>query len=149
MIKDIPLTILIDPGATDSFISPLALEKCGLASHAQSDFDQVEMASGWKQSVGRLVKNCIVMIGNVSTKMKLYTTTLGSYDLIVGMDWLESHRALVDCYEKKVFGNNDFGEPIVIEGRKRDISLRFIAATKVKKCMRKGCRIYAVEVMNC
>ena len=88
------------------------------------------------------------MIWNVSTKMKPYTTTLGAYDLIVGMDWLESHRALVDCYKKKVFCNNDFGEPVVIEGCKRDISLHFIAAAKVKKCIRKGCRSYAVEAMN-
>ena len=96
------------------------------------------MASGWKQLVGRFVKNCIVMIGNVSTKMKLYTTTLGAYDLIVGMDWLESHHALVECYEEKVFCNNDFGEPIEIAGHKRDISLHFITIAKVKKCMRKG-----------
>jgi hypothetical protein len=50
--------------------------------------------------------------------MNLYSTTLGTYDLIIGMDWLESHQALVDCYKKKVLYQNDLGDPVVIEGIK-------------------------------
>nr|GFC02844.1 putative reverse transcriptase domain-containing protein [Tanacetum cinerariifolium] len=32
-----------------------------------------------------------------------YTPTrLGSFDVIIGMDWLSYHRAVIDCYEKIV-----------------------------------------------
>ena len=89
------------------------------------------MALGRKQAVGALVTDCVVKMGNLCTKMNLYSTQLGSYDLIVGMDWLESHRALIDCYEKKVFCNNNLGEPVVIQGLKRDVSLRFISASEM------------------
>jgi hypothetical protein len=123
MVKDVPLTILTDPGATDSFISLSTIAKCGLATRVQSNFDLVEMALSKKQAIGVLVIDCTIRTGNLCTKMKLCSTSLGSYDLIVGMDWIEYHRALVDCYEKKVFCNNDLGEPIVIQGLKQDVSL--------------------------
>jgi hypothetical protein len=60
--------VLIDYGAIDSFIPPFALIICGLASHDQNNFRMVEMASDVKQSLGPLLKNCIVKLGIVSQK---------------------------------------------------------------------------------
>ena len=106
--------ILFDSGATDSFISPSALEKSGLAAYEHDDFKQVEMALGKKQAVGPSVDNCVVDLGVCTTKLKVYTTSLGAYDLIIGMDWLAAHRALIDCFTKKVLFVNDEGKPIEI-----------------------------------
>jgi hypothetical protein len=50
-INHVNVKILFDSGATDSFISPCALEKCGLASYEHGDFKQFEMASREKQAV--------------------------------------------------------------------------------------------------
>ena len=46
MLNHINVKILFDYGATDSFISPCALEKCGLEAYEHDEFKQVEMASG-------------------------------------------------------------------------------------------------------
>ena len=91
----------------DSFISPSALEKSGLAAYEHDDFKQVEMASGEKQVVGPSVDNCILDLGVCTTKLKVYVTALETYDLIIGMDWLEAHRALVDCFAKRVLCVDD------------------------------------------
>ena len=48
------------------------------------------MASKVKKPVGSLVKNCIVRVGGYVTNIELYNTPLRAYDIIVGMDWLES-----------------------------------------------------------
>jgi hypothetical protein len=45
-LNHINVKILFDSGATDSFISPYALEKSGLAAYEHDDFKQVEMDSG-------------------------------------------------------------------------------------------------------
>ena len=82
----------------NSFISPSALEKSGLAAYEHDDFKQVEMASREKQAVGPSVDKCIVDLGVCTTRLKVYVTSLGVYDLIIGMDWLAAHRALVDCF---------------------------------------------------
>jgi hypothetical protein len=90
-LNHINVKILFDSSATDSFISPSALEKSGLASYEHNDFKQVEMASGEKQAVGPSVDNCIVDLGVCTTRLKVYVTALRAYDLIIGMDWLASH----------------------------------------------------------
>jgi hypothetical protein len=95
------LNFLFDFGATDSFISPSALEKIGLATYEHGDFKQVDMASGEKQAVGPSVDNCLVDLGVCTTRLKVYITSLGMYDLIIGMYWLESTRAMVDCFTKR------------------------------------------------
>jgi hypothetical protein len=140
--------ILFDPGATDSFISPSALEKSGLAAYEHDDFKQVEMASGKKQVVGPSVDNCVIDLGVCTTKLKVYVTALGEYDLIIGMDWLAAHRALIDCFAKKVLCVNDIGKPIEVQGIQRKVSLRFISTMKVERCLRQGCRLYVVEAVK-
>ena len=82
------------------------------------------------------------------TKLKAYITELGMYDVIVGMDWLEAHRALVDCFKKKVVCLDDEGRPIEICGIKRGMSLRFISMMKVKHCIRQGCELYLVKTVS-
>jgi len=91
MLNHINVKILFDSGATDSFISPYALEKSGLAAYKHDDFKQVEMASGENQAVGPSVDNCIVNLGVCTTRLKVYITALRAYDLIIGMNWLASH----------------------------------------------------------
>jgi hypothetical protein len=98
MLNHTNVKILFDSGATDSFISPSALEKSGLAAYEHDDFKQVKMISGEKQVVGPSVDNCLVDLGVCTTRLKVYVTALGMYDLIIGMDWLEADRAMVDCF---------------------------------------------------
>jgi hypothetical protein len=147
-LNHINVKILFDSGATDSFISPSALEKSGLAAYEHDDFKQVEMASGEKQAVGPSIDNCIVDLGVCTTRLKVYVTALGAYDLIIGMDWLAAHRALVDCFAKRVLCVDDEGRPVEIQGVQRKVSLRFISTMKVKRCLRQGCRLYVVEAVN-
>lgn len=106
------------------------------------------MASSSQQSLGSLVRDCIVNIGGCDTNMNLYIMTLWTYDLIVGMNWLEYHQAIVDCYNKTILFKNDQGTPTIIEGIKHDVTLRLISAKKVNKCMRKGFNIYAIEMFH-
>jgi hypothetical protein len=138
-LNHINVKILFDFGATDSFISPSTLEKSGLAAYEHDDFKQVDMASGEKQAIGPSVDNCLVELGVCTTRLKVYITALGTYDKIIGMDWLESHRALVDCFAKRVLCVDDEGRSVEIHSVWRKVSLRFILTMKVKRCIRKGC----------
>jgi hypothetical protein len=90
-LNHINVKILFDSCATDSFISPSALEKSGLVAYEHDDFKQVEMSSGEKQAVGPSVDNFIVDLGVFTTRLKVYVIVLRVYDLIIGMDWLEAH----------------------------------------------------------
>jgi hypothetical protein len=58
------------------------------------------MASGAKKKVGGKVMGCILNMGEFVTKANLYVMILGSYDVVIGMDWLESHEAIRNCKTK-------------------------------------------------
>ncbi|MCY6488220.1 retropepsin-like aspartic protease, partial [Actinobacillus pleuropneumoniae] len=59
----------------------------------QNDFRHVKMASGELQSVDLSVDKCKIDLGICSTKLKVYVAALGTYNLVIGMDWLEAHQA--------------------------------------------------------
>jgi len=103
------------------------------------------MTSGELQSVGLNVDQCRIDLGVCLTKLKIYVTTLGTYDLVIGMDWLEAHQAWGDCYGKRILGISDEGEAIQVQGIKRKVSLRYISAMKMKRCLRKGCQAYVIQ----
>jgi hypothetical protein len=46
MINHVNVKILFDSSATYSFISPCALEKCGLETYKNDEFKQVDVDSG-------------------------------------------------------------------------------------------------------
>jgi hypothetical protein len=91
---------LIDPGATKSFISGAALKIIKVKAVEQDEFSFVDMAFEAKQKVGGNVMGCVLNLGEFVTRANLYITILGSYDVVIGMDWLESHEAILNCTTK-------------------------------------------------
>jgi hypothetical protein len=80
------LSISIDPGATESFISSATLKTIKVKEVEQDEFSFVEMASGAKQNVGGKVTGCTLKLGEFFTRANLYVMILGSYDIMIGMD---------------------------------------------------------------
>jgi hypothetical protein len=147
-IADQTLSILIDPGATESFISGAALKRIKVKAVEQDEFSFVEMASGAKQKVGGKVTGCTLNLGEFVTRANLYVTILGSYDVVIGMDWLESHEAILNCKTKWLSLVDDEGQRHVIVGWNQGVSLRFISSLQLRKSMRKGCKLYAILALN-
>ena len=58
------------------------------------------MASGAKHKVGGKVMDCSINLGDFVTKANLYVMILGSCDVVIGMDWLELHEAILNCMMK-------------------------------------------------
>ena len=51
-VNNVKLKIVFDPGVTYSFISPYALDKCGLEACKHDHLESVEMDSRFKKVVG-------------------------------------------------------------------------------------------------
>ena len=49
---------------------------------------------------------------------------LGSYDILIGMDWLEAHRAKLDYYNKTFERLDGEGKLKVVKGIPKVISIR-------------------------
>jgi hypothetical protein len=90
------LSILIDPGATKSFISSEVIKSIKVKAVEKAEFSFVKMPLGSKQKVGGNITGCILKLGEFVTRANLYVTILGSYDVMIGMDWLELHEAILN-----------------------------------------------------
>jgi len=73
---------------------------------------------------------------------------LGSYDMIIWMDWLEQHKAVLDCYTKVLIYKDNLGTTRTTQGIPKLVSVRQVLAMQLKKCIRKGSQVYAIQVMN-
>jgi hypothetical protein len=147
-VADQTPSILIDPGATESFISGAALKRIKVKAVEQDEFSFVEMDSGAKQKVGGKVTGCALNLGEFVMRVNLYVTILGSYDVVIGMDWLETHEAILNCKTKRLSLVDDEGQRRVIVGRNQGVSLRFVSSLQLQKSMRKGCKLYAILALN-
>jgi hypothetical protein len=54
------------------------------------------MASGAKENVGGKVMGCSLNLGEIFTRANLYVMILGYYNIMIDMDWLELHEAILN-----------------------------------------------------
>jgi hypothetical protein len=92
--------------------------------------------------------DCSINLGDFVMKANLYVMILGSYDIVIGMDWLESHDVILNCKTKWLSLTDDLGQSRVIVGRNQGVSLRFISSLQLQKSMCKGCKLYAILALN-
>ena len=95
-----------------------------------------------------MVKNCGVTMDQFETSVKLNVLPLGSYDMLIGMDWLEQHRVVLKCFDKKFTCINNDGELIEVKWIPRKTFIRWISNLQLKRAVWKGCKDFAVTVIN-
>nr|GEX67291.1 hypothetical protein [Tanacetum cinerariifolium] len=69
---------------------------------------EVELADGRVVSTNTVLKGCTMNLVNHLFKIDLMPIELGTFDVIIGMDWLVKHDAVIVCGEKVVripYGN--------------------------------------------
>jgi hypothetical protein len=79
----------------------------------------------------------------LSTKAELNIQPLGSYNCLIGMNWLDQHHALLDCCNKRFTCLDEEGNQVTVQGIPKTVAVREISAMRLKKCYRKGCQLFA------
>ncbi|GJZ42871.1 putative reverse transcriptase domain-containing protein [Tanacetum coccineum] len=102
LLNDHYACILFDSGAEKSFVSSAFTPFIDISPTALNTSYEVELADGKVVSTNTVLRSCTLVLLNHVFKIDLLPTRLGSFDVIVGMDWLSYHRAVIDCYEKIV-----------------------------------------------
>jgi hypothetical protein len=148
MISNHPVSILIDPGSNLSYVSPQTVEKCKLQQVKHVKSWLVQLATGTKRKVTEVIPACQFIMNGLPTRATLNMLPLGSYDLLIGMDWLASHKTKLDCYNKTLECEDGEGRRITLQGIQNPVSVRQISSLQVKKYCRKGCPLYAIQVLN-
>ena len=56
-------------------------------------------------------------------KADLNVLPLGSYDVLIGMDWLEKHWSIVNCKTKTIYYKDELGARQEMQGIKRPVQI--------------------------
>ena len=97
-----PIRALIDPGATHSFISASLADLLGLPTSLLQFYMLVSMLIGKSLLATRVIKNDNIVFRSRELHVDFILLQLHDFDIILGMDWLATHNALVDCFAKRV-----------------------------------------------
>ncbi|GJS05687.1 reverse transcriptase domain-containing protein [Tanacetum coccineum] len=95
-------TLLFDSGADFSFISTEFVPLLNVKPSIVNPGYVIEVADGKKVKVDRIIRDCKLELGNSLFSINLILLGHGSFDVIVGMDWLSQNKVVIVCHEKVV-----------------------------------------------
>eukprot|EP00253_Pinus_taeda_P033918 PITA_33918 len=104
------VSILIDPRSNYNYINHDLVDKCGLRKEVHEESWLVHLATGMKKRVHHWVRSCAFELNGMPTTTHLNVLPLGSYGMLLGMDWLYLQRNKVDCFNKAIEYVDDSGE---------------------------------------
>ena len=91
---------------------------------------------------------CPIDLNGLLTKINLNDLPLRFYDSLIGMDWLEKHRAKVYFYENVFECVDEEERPRLIKGIPKKVSVRRILALKLRNFYKQGCQLYAAHILD-
>ena len=101
-LYDIEMHALIDSGSIDSYVCiEHVFDKIPIVEQLAYDM-HVASQLGHSVTVNRIYRNCPIVIQAREFLADLITLPFREFDLILGMDWLSKHQAIVDCGQKTV-----------------------------------------------
>jgi hypothetical protein len=106
----------------------------------------VQLATGAIRKVNEMVNSCLIDMNGLNTREDLNILPLGSYDCLIGMDWLDLHHALLDFHNKAFTCLDEEGNQRKVQGIPRTVTVREISALHLKKCYRRECQIFATHM---
>ncbi|GJZ73995.1 putative reverse transcriptase domain-containing protein [Tanacetum coccineum] len=118
LLNDHYACILFDSGAEKSFVSSAFTPFIDIAPTALNTSYEVELADGKVVSTNTVLRSCTLVLLNHVFKIDLLPTRLGSFDVIIGMDWLSYHRAVIDYYKNIVRIPLPNGEILEVQGER-------------------------------
>ncbi|GKB57108.1 putative reverse transcriptase domain-containing protein, partial [Tanacetum coccineum] len=157
-------SILFDTGADRSIMStafssliniaptPLENSYCRilviLRSTKNNNYD-VKLVDRKIVGIDTIVRGCTLNFLNHPFNIDLMPVELGSFDVIIGMDWLRRCHTVIVCDEKLVrvpYGN----ETLIFHGNEsineKESRLTIISCSKAQEYMAKGCQIFLAQI---
>ncbi|GJZ27587.1 putative reverse transcriptase domain-containing protein [Tanacetum coccineum] len=142
-------SILFDTSADRSFVSTAFSSQIDITPTALDHYYDVELADGRIIGLNTILRGCTLNILNHPFNIDLMPVELGSFDAIIGMDWLVKYQAIIVCAKKIIripWGN----ETLIVHGdgsnRGNKAHMHIISYTKTQEYMLKGCPVFLANV---
>ncbi|GJQ94830.1 putative reverse transcriptase domain-containing protein [Tanacetum coccineum] len=143
------VSILFDTGANRSFVSTAFSSQIDITPITLDHYYDVELANEKIIRINTIIRGFTLYFLNHPFNIDLMPIELGSFDVIIGMDWLAKYHAVIVSDDKLVripYRN----ETLIVCGdgsnRGNETRLNIILCTKTQKYMLKGCHVFLAHV---
>ncbi|GKA52433.1 putative reverse transcriptase domain-containing protein [Tanacetum coccineum] len=123
--------------ATGSNLQPVSIDH--LIGH--------EMALENLVGTNTVIQGCTLILLNQPFEIDLMPIKLGSFDVVIGMDWLSKYHARIICDEKVIHIPID-GETLIIRGDRSKTRLSLISCIKTERYISRGYQVFIAQVME-
>ncbi|GFY91341.1 hypothetical protein Acr_07g0015370 [Actinidia rufa] len=94
--------VLFDSGASHSFIAASFVLALGLETEELNPPLFVDTPIGGRTPLDRICRGCELVILDHHFVFDFIVLGMSGFDLILGMDWLSTFRATIDCFKRRV-----------------------------------------------
>nr|GEZ43275.1 hypothetical protein [Tanacetum cinerariifolium] len=138
-------TVLFDSGSDKSFVNTSFSHLIDINPVRLNTSYEVELADGRVSSTNIVLKGCTINLVGHLFKIDLMPIELGTFDVIIGMDWLVEQDAVIVC-GKKVVHVPYKNKTLVVEGDRGASRLKVISCIKAKKFIERGSQLFVAHV---
>ncbi|GJR98373.1 putative reverse transcriptase domain-containing protein [Tanacetum coccineum] len=123
-------TTLFDSGTDYSFVSTTFIPLLSLEPSDLGFRYEIKIASGQLVEIDKVIKGCKLEIEGHIFDIDLIPFGHGSFDMIIGMDWLCNYKAKIVCHEKVVRIPLPDGKVLRVLGARPDEKAIFLMGIK-------------------
>ncbi|GKD43460.1 putative reverse transcriptase domain-containing protein, partial [Tanacetum coccineum] len=142
-------SILFDTGADRSFISTAFSSLIDIVPTPLENSYDVELAYGKIVRIDTIIRGYTLNFLDHPFHIDLMPIELGSFDVIIGMDWLRRCYVVIVCDEKPVqvpYGNETLTFCSNESSNRRESRLTVISCSKAQEYMAKGCQVFLAQI---
>ncbi|GJT86146.1 putative reverse transcriptase domain-containing protein [Tanacetum coccineum] len=132
-LNDHYATTLFDSGADYSFVSTTFIPLLGIEPSDLGFNYEVKIASGQLVEIDKVIRGCKLEIEGHIFDINLIPFGSGSFDVIIGMDWLSNHKAEIIYHEKVVRIPLPDGKVLRVIGERPEEKMRHLRSAKAKE----------------
>ncbi|GKC26118.1 putative reverse transcriptase domain-containing protein, partial [Tanacetum coccineum] len=131
-LNDHYATTLFESGVDYSFVSTTFIPLLDIEPSDLGFSYEIKIASGHLVEIDKVIKGCKLEIEGHVFDINLIPFGSGSFDVIIGMDWLSNHKAEIICHEKVVRIPLLDGKVLRVLGEKPEEKIRQLMSAKAK-----------------
>nr|GEV45450.1 putative reverse transcriptase domain-containing protein [Tanacetum cinerariifolium] len=118
-------TVLFDSGSNKRFVNTSFSHLIDIDPVRLDTSYEVELADGRVASTNIVLKGCTINLVNHLFKIDLMPIELGTFDIVIGMDWLVEQNAII-VYGKKVVHVPYKNKTLVVEGDRVEFLINLV-----------------------